>query len=136
MTEVRTRDFSTKPRKLDFTADGETYECFPKVAPEVLQDMLRISRSGKLTEDLAALDELFELVMPTESADRIKPRFRRTHENPLDLGQMLDILHWLIEEYSVRPTTPSVNSSTSSQTDSAGTSSTAGLSSEESTPSS
>lgn len=125
MTEVRFRDFSRKPREIFFTADGERYDCLPAVAPEVLQDMLGALRNVK-DDPLGALKLVWELVLVPEAAERIIPRLRRGHANPLDIGQAIDICKWLTEEYAQRPTQPPTSSSNGSATEPVGITSTAG----------
>lgn len=125
MTEVRFRDFSRAPREMYFTADGERYDCLPAVAPEVLQDMLGALRNVK-DDPLGALKLIWELVLVPEAAERLIPRLRRGHPNPLDIGQAVDICKWLTEEYAQRPTQPPTSSSNGSATASAGITSTAG----------
>lgn len=106
MTEVRMRDFSASPRELEFTADGETYQCHSEVTPDVLQEILTLTR-GRLQEDFGTLVEAFELVMLPEVAQTFTPRLHKGHPKPIGMGRAAAILAWLIEEYSQRPTEPS-----------------------------
>jgi hypothetical protein len=126
MTEIRTRDFSRAPRKLEFSADGETYECHSAVPPVVLQEMLTLSQQH-LEEDFSRIADFFDLAAPEDVAARIRARLTPGHKNPLDLYQSIQIVVWLIEEYGQRPTTPSVTSTGGSQTGDNGTSSTDGV---------
>jgi hypothetical protein len=138
MAETKTRDFSRRAASLEFTADGESYVPRPALPPESLQEVLELVRDKKIREDFTILDQIFDIFMMPSEAEKIKKRFKKDSDNPLGLGQIMDITMWLIEEYSQRPIEPSSGSSSSSsaETDETGTSSTAGVPSEESTHSS
>lgn len=125
MTEVRFRDFSRKPRDISFDADGEHYAGVPAVAPEVLQEMLGALKEVK-DDPVGSLKKVWELVLVPESAERIIARLKKGHPNPLDIGQAIDIVKWLTEEYAQRPTQPPTSSSNGSATEPAGITSTAG----------
>lgn len=126
MTEIRTRDFSRTPRKLEFSADGETYECHPAVPPVVLQEMLDLSQ-GQMESDFTKIADFFDLAAPEAVASRIRARLTPGHDNPIDLYQAISIVVWLIEEYGQRPTTPSETSTDGSRMGDNGTSSTDGV---------
>lgn len=126
MTEIRTRDFSRAPRKLEFSADGETYECFSAVVPVTLQEMLKLSQEH-LEEDFSRIADFFDMCATPEVAGRIRARLTPGNPLPLDLYQSIQIVVWLIEEYGQRPTMPSVTSTDGSQTGENGISSTDGV---------
>lgn len=138
MTQVKTRDFSRKSSGVEFTADGFTHVCRPALAPEVMQDVVALTRDKKITEDFGIVEQIFAQLMFPADFEKIQPRFRREHTNPLGLAQVLEIIEWLVEEYAQRPTEPSVTSSSPSQaeTDVTGTALTAGVPPLEFTPSS
>lgn len=115
--QVRTRDFSRRYRELNFTADGESYVCLPALPPEAIQEVLTLTRREDIKTDLNVMTQIFEIVMTSSEAARIMARLKKDHKNPLGLVQVLDIVAWLVEEYTSRPTTPSVSSSTGLQTE-------------------
>lgn len=133
--QVRTRDFSRRHRELNFTADGEMHVCLPALPPESIQEVLALTRHENIKTDLTVMMQIFDIVMTPSEAAKIMARLKKDHPNPLGLPQVLDIVTWLIEEYTSRPTTPSASSSTGSQTEpeavDAGTTSTAGAQPEE-----
>lgn len=136
MSEVRTRDFSRKVSALDFTADGDRFDAIPGVPPSTLQELLEISKSD-LQENVQAILKFYEIVLLPESYTTFAERFA-SKTNPIDVFQCIEIMTWLLEQYTARPTMPSVGSSASSQTeaDTSGTSSMDGAPSEESSLSS
>lgn len=136
MSEVRTRDFSRKVSALAFTAEGDRFDATPGIPPSTLQELLEISKSD-LQGNLDGILKFYEIVLLQESYVRFAERFQ-SKTNPIDVFQCIEVMTWLLEQYTARPTMPSVGSSASSQTetDTTGTSSTDGAPSEESTPSS
>lgn len=136
MSEVRTRDFSRAVSALDFTADGDRFKATPGVPPTTLQKLVDISKQD-LSNNLEKVLDFYEIVLLEESFGLFKERFY-SKTKPLDTFQCVEIMTWLLEQYTVRPTRPSLPSSDSSSTtaDESGTSSTDGAPSEESTPSS
>lgn len=139
-TETRTRDFSRRHRELDFTADGEKHICLPALPPESVQELLALVRDENIKTDLGVSMRIFDIVMIESEAVKLHARLTKASSNPLGLPQVLDIIEWLIEEYTSRPTAPSATSSTGSQPESteveSGTSSTAGAQPAELIPSS
>lgn len=123
MTEVRTRDFSRKPRLLEFTADGDTFTCREAIAPDALQELVQLTRT--IGTDFGRVSEVFPLIMDEANAARALARVKN-RDKPLDLYQVLGVLGWLVEEYGQRPLEPSETSSTGSLTEHTGISSTAG----------
>lgn len=119
------RDFSRAPREIRFTADGEQYDCLPALAPETLQEMLAALKTVR-DDTVGALKSVLEMVLTPESAARMVPRLYKAHANPIDVNQAIDICRWLAEQYSERPTQPSISSSDGSATGADGTTSTDG----------
>jgi hypothetical protein len=136
MSEVRTRDFSRKVSALAFTAEGDHFDATPGVPPSTLQELIQISKAD-LQDNIEGILAFYEVVLLPESYVRFAERFH-SKTNPIDVFQCIEIMTWLLEQYTARPTTPSVGSSASSQTetDTTGTSSTDGAPNEESNPSS
>jgi len=132
--EVDLQDFSVDRRPIRFTADGETYDCWPVLPLDVIQKVARMARGDGLKFDAENVDEavekivqVFELLMPPESAERFTARLRPGHALPLDIRrQVLPIMRWILERYGLRPTGPSGQSSLPSPDGTAGTSSTDG----------
>lgn len=127
--ETRTRDFSRRHRQLDFTADGEKHIALPALPPESVQELVTLMKHPDLKTDMTVITGIFDIVMTPEEASKIKARLKKNSTNPIGFSEMVDIVTWLAEEYTQRPTPPSATSLPGSQTEAedAGTSSTAGV---------
>ena len=153
-----TRDFSKRRPPVFFTIDDIRYNCFKALDLEQLAQFAGLTKgfseiSGGFAEDgevnadkideaaestTAAVDKiagLMKIVMKKASYLVFISKLRPTEEEreaedfePVDYLQLLDIVRWLMEVYTGRPTKPSSNSSSGSESDDAGTSSTAGAS--------
>jgi hypothetical protein len=78
--------------------------------------------------------DIFELILTEESAARFTTRMS-SREDPIGINQLNKILPWLMEQYGLRPTTPSSGSSGGSPNPDDGTNSTDTASPAESTSS-
>jgi hypothetical protein len=95
---------------LDFDLGGETFVCYPEVQGKTILDVMKSAAEGD--EDtrgvmmaVSVLD-FFKKVMPPEEYER----FEKLMEDPKRIVRMevlSEIMSWLIEEYTDRPTQPS-----------------------------
>jgi hypothetical protein len=95
---------------LDFDLGGENFVCYPEVQGKTILDIMRAAAEGD--EDtrgvmmaVSVLD-FFEKVMPPEEHER----FSKLMEDPkriVPMDTLSEIMSWLIEEYTDRPTQPS-----------------------------
>ena len=95
---------------LDFDLGGETFVCYPEVQGKTILDVMKVAAEGD--EDtrgvmmaVSVLD-FFVKVMPPEEYER----FEKLMEDPKRIVRMevlSEIMSWLIEEYTDRPTQPS-----------------------------
>lgn len=164
MTFARTRDFTKKRPPVRFTIDEVTYHCykaldldqlrrFANMASELArlkaemdtneEDTARAAVSAVDSAQLAIdkISSLMKIVMKKVSYAEFVARLQPSDElresddfEPIDHKQLLDIVKWLMEIYTERPSQPSSNSSATSPTDDGGTSSTAGASDAEFAP--
>jgi len=160
----QTRDFSKKRPPVDFTIDEIRYDCFKALDLNQLAEFANLTRNlgeiskgfedgeptsvenardaaARSTEAIDRIANLMKIVMRKASYGAFIARLRPTDEEredpdfePIDYTQLLDIVKWLMEVYTDRPSKPSSTSSTGSETDDGGTSSTAGASLEELIP--
>lgn len=136
MTEPTTRavavnddimDFSSPRQLIKFRVDGDVFEATPTIAAELaldyagLMDELGDTVDVKQQKDL--LHALFRMILLPESADLFIARLS-DQRNPIGNEQIQRITQWLFSEYGMRPTTPDSASSTGSESQDAGTSST------------
>lgn len=141
------KDFSAQPRVVQFTVDGETYRGRPYLPAQTMVDFtLRVEKMGDTatgSDGFATMMESLEMVLMPDSyrkfCDRMKdPLAGLSSEEaaaitelpyrPIELPQLNQILEWLMEEYGMRPTQPSSNSSAGSPVPGSGTNSTDGTS--------
>ena len=135
-TSTGQRDFSSRAKNVEFTADGDTFYGVPRVATGLLTDVIsHINAATAIEAKIEAVSEFFDITLIDESATLVRSRLR-DKKNPLDLGQALDIIDYLVETYAARPTRPSPSSSDGSTTEETGTSSTDGVPLEVSIPTS
>ncbi len=143
MTETTVfRDFTVKRRRIHFVIDGEEFDARKALSVAKLQAAMTKFRSAQgeveaVTADtiLEKLSGALELVLKPESYQRFIIMMNdEDRDEPIDVPQLMDIFQWLIGQYSVRPTEALPDSSTSSETDNAGTDSPAGAPHQVSTP--
>lgn len=115
-SDPQVRDFSA-PITVSFKVDADVFYGVTGIPA------LSLLEFGMLYEGLAAQDmahqpeaftRMFDLVLTDESAERFKARMS-DKTNPVTMTQLMDILPWLMEQYGMRPTSPSSNSSDGSQ---------------------
>lgn len=121
------RDFSLTPEQAKpkhFTVDGDTFYLPPVIAPIVLGELMEAAKGlggfeigdkAQVDAGLARIADLMDLLLTPETAPRFRERlFSRTE--PFDLvNQVLPIVRWTIEVYSVRPTEASSDSTNGSE---------------------
>lgn len=98
---------------LTFDVGGEEFTCYPEVQGKTILDIMRNAAEGD--EDtrgvmmaVSVLD-FFKKVMPESEYER----FEKLMEDPkriVSMDTLSEIMSWLIEEYTDRPTQPSSDS--------------------------
>ncbi len=126
------RDFTIKQKKLPFRIDDDVFEAYAILGLPLLQDLVAVTKQiGDMLKEQKydALFDLFDQLLYPESAKRFRERAESRGDDAIDVKrQLMPILYFLLEEYGVRPTQPSSDSSTGSPSEPGGTSSTAGSS--------
>lgn len=120
------RDFTKKHEDVYFTIDEDRFDCWPTLISDDLKAMGKAIGSGIEADNaVEKIDEVFAIVMQPESFENFR---RRTADRrrPIDIMQIGEIIVWLTEVYTKRPTQPSSTSSSGSETDDGGSSSTDG----------
>lgn len=129
-TVPRMKDFSAKPRVVQFTVDGEVYRGRPYLPAQTMVDFtLRVEAMGETatgSDGFETMMESLEMVLMPDSFRKLKDRMRdpladlpeeeraavtELPYQPIELPQLQDILEWLMEEYGLRPTQSSSGSS-------------------------
>ncbi len=130
------RDFSRPRPPLDFTIDGDTFHAARVLPGDVFAEFVTLYNSTGDTETYQQqhdmLKQALQLALLDESWQRFAARLA-DKANPIDDDQMSDVVLWLLEEYGMRPTQPSPDSSDGHASPESGTSSTESTPPEEST---
>lgn len=122
-------DFSSPRRSIKFRVDDDVFDAVADIAAELALDYADKveqleQQDTSVDQAKKALHELFRLVLLPESADRFIARLSDPH-HPIGQQKIVRITRWLFEEYGLRPTESDSASSTGSESQDAGTSSTA-----------
>lgn len=135
--EVQFRDFTRKRKPVRFKIDDDMFECVPALGTEDIQALVTVFRGTQTEGDdvdeidrttavITKIREAFRLFLLPESYEIFLRRLG-DRKNPIDALQLLEIVQWIVEIYTKRPTEPSSNSSSGSQIADGGTDSTAGV---------
>lgn len=132
--EIIFRDFTRKRPPVGFGIDDQRFECVKALGTESLQDLIRMYRGGELQAAVKENDadrimtfvrNMFKIFILEESFSRFVEKLQ-DKKDPVDIHQLLDIVAWIVEVYTKRPTQPSQSSSDTSQSGDGGTDSPAG----------
>lgn len=141
------KDFSVKPRVVQFTVDGPEGKVFrgkPHLAAQTMIDFTL--KAEKINEETASQEEglqmalgALEMVLMPDSYKEFQARMKEAPADasgpgadyvPIELPQMMEILQWVMGEYGMRPTTQPPESSDGPPSPESGTNSTAHTSDE------
>jgi hypothetical protein len=122
------KDFSSGRSSIPFRIDDDIFEAAPDIAAELaLEYSDKVEQlddqTATVEQQRDAIHALFRLVLFPESADRFIARLS-DQRNPIGHQKITNITRWLFEEYGLRPTQSDAASSTGSESQDAGTSST------------
>lgn len=134
-----TRDFTKKRPIIEFTIDDDVFRCKKALDLPRLQRFVaefRDLNNIKNEDAVDAIGRMMQVMLRRESYARFAHRFTPGDDvdvdadefEPIDHEQVMDIIRWVMEQYTNRPTKPSSTSSDGSGSDDAGTSSMAGAS--------
>lgn len=109
------KDFTRERKAIQFKIDDDTFDAKSPIPGQVLIDFAKkfssMSEASTVDEQLTAFQAVLELVLMPASHTRFMERLADP-ENPIEIGQVEEIVMWLFEEYGLRPTEqgePSVN---------------------------
>lgn len=89
---------------LKFKLYDEEFVCYPEIQGKVVLELAALSESDNNSESASALLKFFSRVMLPES----HARFEALTADPLKIVSVTtlsEIIQWLVEEYTARPTT-------------------------------
>jgi hypothetical protein len=129
---VSIKDFTVKRKRIAFRVDNDVFEAYAVLGLPLLQDLMETSKTLQTMlkeQNFEALFTLFDKLLFPDSAKRFRERAMATGDDAIGVQtQLVPILHFLLEEYGLRPTQPSSESSAGSPSGTDGTTSTAGSS--------
>ena len=129
---VQIRDFTIRQKKIKFKIDEDVFEAYAILGLPLLQEIVQTSKKlGAMVEEqnYNAFFEIFDKILYPESAKRFRTRAESIGDDAIDVKrQLLPVLYYLLEEYGVRPTQPSLDSSSGLPSGISGTTSTPGSS--------
>lgn len=127
--EVRTKDFSKIRPKILITVDGESYEAKPALTLPTMQAVQAMQRRMKEpnADHIAEFSGIFTVLLKEVDGKRFAEKLLNQDE-PVDPGQLGEMVAWLMEQYAARPTEESSASADGSSAATPGTPSTGGVS--------
>ena len=113
---ARFKDFGApidieKVEPLTFKLYDEEFSCYPEIQGKVVLELASLSESEDSSENASAILKFFARVMLPES----HTRFEALTADPnriVSVQLLTEILQWLVEEYTNRPTQGSEHSPT------------------------
>lgn len=97
--------------KVVFKIYDEEFACYPQLQGKVLLEFVKNSNSEDLVDSVTAVTDFFQKVLVPESFER----FEALANDPnriVSVSTLAEIVSWVMEQYSDRPTTGSERSST------------------------
>lgn len=130
--EVEIKDFTIRKKTIPFRIDNDVFHATAILSIPMMQNLVRVSRDlGEMmkNDDYSAMEMLFtELLLPPHG-ERFAQRLKSKDVDAIDVKrQVLPIMHYLLEQYGLRPTQLSSDSSAGLPSGTDGTSFTAGSS--------
>jgi len=122
------RDFTKKREPVWFDVGDDRYVCHSNLIADDMKALMETTSSEVTVENVFEMIEgVFKIVMTPEAFQLYAER-KTDRNTAFDHEQLMDILQWLIETYTKRPTTSPSSSSTGSPNGDTGSGSTAGAS--------
>jgi hypothetical protein len=127
--EARTKDFSRERPRVFLTVDGQEYDAKPALSLPMLQAVQGMQRRMKDpdADRVAEFSSMFTVLLKAESSERFTAKLK-DEENPLDFEQLGEMISWLMEQFSGRPTGELSGSPDGSSAETTGMPSTDGVS--------
>jgi hypothetical protein len=121
--DIDFKDFTVPRKRFGFRVAPDNFECVPALAPASLQSVVRKFQSAEFRDlvkagaqadadkTLGAIQDIFnEFLIDEDTESRFAGRLA-DRRNPIDIHQLVEIIGWVIEHYTARPTEPSPSSS-------------------------
>ncbi len=128
-SDTEIQDF-TEVVNVRFRIDDDVFTGVPNIPAHDLMEFGKLFdglTESDIVADPKAFDQMFRLVLNENSAEVFLSRMS-DKKKPISMPQIMKIMPWLMEQYGMRPTEPSSNSSSGQPNLGDGTSSTASVS--------
>ena len=126
MNGAAIQDFTLPPHQVRFRVNDDVFDCIPYI-PAIsfieFTDLVGQMRTDDPAQARELFDRMWHLFMTEDSAKRFLFRLE-DRNNPINIEQLNSITQWAMEQYGLRPTEPSDNSSDTSATPVSGPNST------------
>lgn len=120
------KSFTRERQRIQFEIDGDLFEAAPALPGQTLTEFAnRFADVGTTpgVDQLSILTDALAMVLLPDSYAVFQKRFADL-ERPIELDQASDVVMWLLEQYGLRPTQPSSDSSDGPASPEPGTNST------------
>jgi len=99
---------------IEFTLDGHVITCYRPSAAQFAVAAASVSRHRPVEEKLAGIIDFFVEILDEDSRGYIEGRLLDRND-PFGLDEVDDIMGWMVEEWSARPTQSPTGSTPSRQ---------------------
>lgn len=89
---------------ITFKIYDEEFECYPELPGKTLLEFVKMSNSEDPTASAEAIDAFFEKALLPESYERFDI-LANDPERIITVATLAEIVQWIVEEQSARPTT-------------------------------
>lgn len=104
------RDFTRQARVIEFKIDDDVFRCHPRLPAQVLMDFaVKADQMGDNPTGEQGIQAMLDVLEVTLLPNDFKVFRARMSDpdNAIELDQVSEIVPWIMEEYGLRPTTPS-----------------------------
>ena len=108
------RDFTRQPKVIEFKIDDDVFRCHPRLPAQVMIDFaVQAEQMGDSPTSEQGVQAMLDVLKATLIPDHYRRFSERMSDvdNPIELPQVSEIVPWIMEEYGLRPTEPSGQSS-------------------------
>lgn len=121
------KDFSRSMDPIQFRIDNDVFHAPARIPAQTLIEFTRkfegLGEDSDISKTIEAFMSTIELVLLPDSAELFKRRMG-DKTNPISMDQVNDVVPWLMEQYGLRPTQSSEDSSDGQPNPESGTPST------------
>lgn len=96
---------ATRTEPISFELNGEVFQCRPEVPGTLLLEYAAMAGQNDGAVAAKVILDFFQAVMEDEEHARFR-KFTDSVDTVVDVATLGDILGWLVEQYSARPTKP------------------------------